>query len=93
METKSLGQGGERGIIKRTRWPRVHAILRLALAPASGSCNVEHLLVLLDRINTHDPRRLTMQSIKMLLVVARDAALWIQYNYDHCPLDGQCLSI
>ena len=65
-----------------TRWPRMHVILRLALALAPGSCDVERLFSLLNRINRHDRRRLTMHFLEMLLMVTRDAAPWLDYNYD-----------
>ena len=90
VEHKALGQAGVKDIVsfwkpiirQRTRWPRMHVILRLALALAPGSCDVERLFSLLNRINRHDRRRLTMHSLEMLLVVARDAAPWLEYNYE-----------
>ena len=60
----------------------MHVILQLTLVLVPGSCDVECLFALLTGINKHDHRRLTIQSLEMLLVVARDAALWIEYNYE-----------
>ena len=70
-----------------THYPKAHPMppyaRHFAVSPtlAPGSCNVERLFALLNRINRHDRRMLAMHSLEMPLVVTRDAGPWPEYNY------------
>ena len=58
-------------VIHHCDWcPHMHLILRLALTLAPGSCDVDGLFSLLNRVNRHDRRRLPMPKMEMLFVVA-----------------------
>ena len=62
-------------------FPNLHVILRCALALSPTSCDVERLFSLLNRINSHDRRTLGMDQLEKLLVVARDAVSWSEYDF------------
>ena len=62
-------------------FPHLHVILRCALALSPTSCAVERLFSLLNRINSHDRRTLGMVQLEKLLVVARDAISWSEYDF------------
>jgi len=59
----------------------LHFLLRCALAQCPSSVECERLFPLLNRINRFDRRNLTVALLEQLLVVARDAELWLQYHY------------
>ena len=62
-------------------FPHLHVILRCALALSPTSCDVERLFSLLNRINSHDRHTLGMNQLEKLLVVARDAISWSEYDF------------
>ena len=68
-------------IQQQEQWPRMHVILRCALALSLGSCDMGRLFSLLNRINKQDRRRLLMPTIEMLLLVAGDTQPWDEYDF------------
>jgi hypothetical protein len=59
----------------------MHVLLRAALALTASSVECERLFSLLNRINRQDRRRLSGETLEMLLLVARDSPAWLSYDY------------
>ena len=69
-------------VADRFQFPGMHFLLRYALALCPSSVECERLLSLLNHNNRFDRWNPTIALLEQLLVVARDAEPWLQYNYD-----------
>ena len=59
-------------VCNKAEFPLMHLLLRLVLAMSPGSCVVERLFHLLNRVNRLDKRRLTISTLESMLLIAKD---------------------
>jgi hypothetical protein len=68
-------------ILRQDLFPKMHVILRMALALNVSSSSCERFFSLLNRLNRQDRRRLRMDRLEQLALVAWDAKNWAEYDF------------